>query len=205
MRMRKHCWVLSFLLWSLSPESQNNQSLGMRQPLFKFLGIRTLVDVSAIWPGGRDGRFGGPDTDQAPLDPVTDPHTQLSQTRASNPLTPVPSSPTPASSRTSSPAVLREPWRSWCCVQGDPQEDSTAGHLGEHFCTRKAGEARRRGRTSPLEAGTRGQCRRSGGPLEEAPSQFSSGLSAGGPQGCSIFSIKLKRTRALLSFSAMAK
>lgn len=26
-------------------------------------------------PGGRDGRFGGPDTDQAPLDTVTDPHT----------------------------------------------------------------------------------------------------------------------------------
>lgn len=35
--------------------------------------------------------------------------------------------------------------------------------------------------------------------------QDSSGLSAGGPQGCSIFSIRLKRTRALLSFSAMAK
>lgn len=26
-------------------------------------------------PGGRDGRFGGLDTDQAPLDPVTEPHT----------------------------------------------------------------------------------------------------------------------------------
>lgn len=30
-------------------------------------------------PGGRDGRFGGPDTGQAPLDPVTDPHTGTEQ------------------------------------------------------------------------------------------------------------------------------
>lgn len=40
---------------------------------------------------------------------------------------------------------------------------------------------------------------------QEDGGQDSSGLSAGGPQGCSIFSIRLKRTRALLSFSAMAK
>lgn len=47
-------------------------------------------------------------------------------------------------------------------------------------------------------------CRQPGKSGKRSP-QFSSGLSAGGPLGCSIFSIRLKRTRALLSFSAMAK
>ena len=82
--------------------------------------------------------------------------------------------------------------------------------LGKHLCTRKAREAETL-RISSLK--NKRECRQTRGTQRQvltysgdtARSQFSSGLSAGGPQGCSIFSIKLKRTRALLSFSAMAK
>lgn len=95
-------------------------------------------------------------------------------------LSPAPSCPTSPASGTSAPAVPRVPPAS-----RRPGRRAHAAGLARPSAEQKTPERRR-----PAKAGR---------------PQFSSGLSAGGPQGCSIFSIRLKRTRALLSFSAMAK
>lgn len=68
--------------------------------------------------------------------------------------------------------------------------------LDKHLCTRKAREAetwrisslKKRKRECRRTRGTQGQVLTYSG--DTAGSQFSSGLSAGGPQGCSIFSIR---------------
>lgn len=104
-----------------------------------------------------------------------------------------------------------------CGSEGSTRRQVRQEAQGKHFCTTKARETgvtenwstwgqEHRGMTANRNNERReGEVLSHRGDMEGGRSQFSSGLSAGGPQGCSIFSIKLKRTRALLSFSAIAK